>query len=118
MPTKIPYKQVKINLNPDDYIYMKELADRYDTTIASLFRELAQLNQIENAKSRRGSVKHTNNVDPNLLYHLAKIGNNINQIARHCNASKSVDRLVLSELSEMREQLSSLLHTAHKSEGD
>lgn len=115
MPPKVPYKQVKVNLSPEDHARMKELAEKYDTTIATLFRELAQLNQIENAKGRRGGVKHSK-TSPELLYHIAKIGSNLNQIAKHCNTHKAVDRMTLGELTKIRDELSSLLPTAQEDE--
>ncbi len=116
MPPKIPYKQVKVNLSPEDHARMKELADQYDTTIATLFRELAQLNQIENAKGRRGGVKHSADVSPEVLYHLAKIGNNLNQISKRCNINKAVDRLTLEELVAIKQSLDIFLPTSPKEE--
>lgn len=108
------YKQVKVNLLPDDYEKMNVLAKKYDTTIASLFRELADM-QIENAPIRKGGIK-TQSADPKLIYHLAKIGNNINQIATRCNVNKIVDRMTFIELVEIKKQLSTLLPAAQNEE--
>lgn len=99
-----------MNLKPDDYEKMDNLAKKYDTSIASLFRELADM-QIDKPPVRKGGVK-TQSLDPQLLYHLKKIGANINQIAARCNTRKVVDRLVLSELIELKKELSTLLPTA------
>jgi len=109
------YKQVKVNLLPDDYAKMDALAKQYDMSIASLFRELADM-QIDNPPTRKGGVK-SKSTDPELLYHLAKIGNNLNQIASRCNVKKIVDRLAYIELVEIKKQLSTLLlPTAQKEE--
>jgi len=45
----------------------------------------------------------------NLLYEINKIGNNINQIAKHCNINNSVDIKVLEQLAKIEEELSILL---------
>lgn len=36
-----------------------------------------------------------------LIYHLNRIGNNLNQIAKYCNSKKLVDKLVLDQLIEI-----------------
>ena len=104
------YKQVKVNLLPKDHAKMSELAKKYDISIASLFREMADM-QIDDAPVRKGGVK-SESADPELLYHLAKIGNNLNQIATICNVRKAVDRLTYKELIEIKKQISTLLPTA------
>lgn len=111
MPPKIPYKQVKVNLTPDNHAKIQALAQKYDMSIASLFRELSEL-QHDNVPSRKGGIKSSAKVSSSLLYQLAKIGTNLNQIAKHCNINRAVDRLVLEELVGIREELQVLLSSS------
>lgn len=110
------YKQIKVNLSEESHLKMDNLAKHYDTTIASLFRELAELQQVEGATGRSGGVKNSTAVPVELLYHLAKIGTNLNQIAARCNTRKIVDRLVLSEIVDIQKELQTLLPTTQKEE--
>jgi len=43
------------------------------------------------------------------LYEINRIGNNLNQIAKHCNIKKSVDKLVLKELVDIEKKLNELM---------
>ena len=45
------------------------------------------------------------NLQADTIYHLAKIGNNLNQIARLANTRKELDIAVLQELQKIRELL-------------
>jgi hypothetical protein len=104
---KKKYKQVKVNLHPEDYEKMQKLAEQYDTTIASLFRELADM-QIDKPRKPRGGKKE-GAVDYAILYELNKIGNNINQIAKYANTHKSLDRTILALLSSIEDKLKTML---------
>ncbi len=44
-----------------------------------------------------------------ILYNINRIGNNINQIARHVNASREIDIKVLEELSNVEDRLTEIL---------
>lgn len=101
------YRQVKVNLLPADYEKMKDIAEQFDCTIASLFRDLAIM-QIDNPPSKKGGVK-SHSVAPELLYQVKKIGANLNQVSHKCNIEKSVDRLVYQEMIEIRKELEKLL---------
>lgn len=43
-----------------------------------------------------------------LIYHLNRIGNNLNQIAKVCNSKKEIDKQVLSTLAEIERVLDGL----------
>lgn len=51
-----------------------------------------------------------NKADPKLIYHLAKIGSNINQIARKLNTGSVLDRLGLATLIEVRDKIDDYKH--------
>jgi len=42
------------------------------------------------------------------LYQISAIGNNLNQISKHCNQKKVVDKLVLVQLKTIEERLNDL----------
>jgi len=108
MPAKVPYKQIKINLTPQNYAKIKALSNQYDMSMASLVRELLEM-QNKDAPARKGGLKNDNNIPHELLYQIAKIGTNLNQISKHCNITRVIDRLVLCELVEIRKELQKLL---------
>lgn len=56
----------------------------------------------------RVRVERVKKVDPDLLYQLNKIGNLINQIARHANTQKSLDIECLSALQACQKELERL----------
>jgi len=61
-------------------------------------------------KQKKVKQKYTN-VDPKLLFQIAAIGNNLNQIARKLNAGESVE--LLAHLVKIEEQLKEIIN-AHK----
>lgn len=82
------YKQVKVNFLPEDHARIFEMATSSNQTIAQLIRERFSV-EIENAPSRKPVYKR---VDPQLLFQLNKIGNNLNQIAKKLNTSGEFER--------------------------
>ena len=93
-------KRVTIRFTPDEYNSLKEKATQFDMTLSDYIRTklLTKREKIRPSKCNK-----------ELLYHINRIGNNLNQIAKHCNISKSIDKLVLKELINIEQQLNKLL---------
>jgi len=107
MATKKKYKQVKINLSEEDHAAVSRLAADHNMTIAEFFRQSVGAS-IDAAPAPKGSPKHNTSTDPALLYEFNRIGNNLNQITRHINTDKTIDRMVLPEIIAIRQALQSL----------
>ena len=101
------YKQVKVNLDEEVHQKLKEFCDARNITMAEYFRN--QINtKIDDA--RDPSQKRVHKVtDPKLLYHLNKIGNNLNQIAKHLNEGNSLELQTLAELTNIEQSLKEFL---------
>lgn len=97
------YKQVKVNFSIEDHAKLTNLAKAQNKTIAELIRSHLDT-KIENAPQRNKTVIYKN-ADPRLLYELNKIGNNINQIARHLNVGHMLEKRVLIKIYEKVMQL-------------
>lgn len=108
------YKQVKINLTPEHYSELEMEALNNNTSIAKLIRDKLGIDLKETPKSFqrsrkvRSDKKEILKADPQLLYHLSKIGNNLNQISKHLNSNNAVDRVVLSSIVEIQNELKNL----------
>lgn len=91
-------KTIRFRVNEEE---LKAIEERADGNISSWLRDLA-LNQRKRRKPKLA--------DPQLLFELNKIGVNLNQIARYCNANFSdvemVDLLLV--LVEIDEDLKAL----------
>ena len=59
-------------------------------------------------KSTIVDVKKEKSIELEILHNLNKIGNNLNQISKHCNTKKSVDVEVLKTLLEIEEAVKDL----------
>ena len=77
---------VKIRMTEAEKTQLKEVAKRERTTLARLIREAV----LQEAKDRHKNVTYKQVIvhaaDPALVREVARIGNNINQIARKANA--------------------------------
>lgn len=108
------YKQVKINLTEEHYQELQDEALSNDTSIAKLIRDKLGIDlkstpkALQRNRKVRSDKKPVVKADPQLLYHLAKIGNNLNQISKHLNSNNAVDRVVLTSLIEVQEELKKL----------
>lgn len=106
------YKQVKINLTPEHHEQLTDIAIEKDMTLAEYIRSELNIDlkvKPKVRKKRRDSVIF-NKADPKLIYHLAKIGSNINQIARQLNTGTAFDRLGLATLIEIRSSTNDYKH--------
>jgi len=93
------YKQVKVNLRPEDYDAIDREAKASEISMAELFRQAVGVG-IPDRRDR--------NLDDTrlaLLYELKKIGTNINQIARYVNTNKAIDRAALDALVGIEREL-------------
>ena len=104
------YKQVKVNLTPEHHQELEKEALANNQTIAQFIRDKLDINLKEKPRTRkmRSDKKEVIKADPQLLYHLSKIGNNLNQISKHLNSGNAVDRVVLNTLIEVKEEIKKL----------
>lgn len=108
------YKQVKINLTIEHHQKLEKEALSNNQTIAQFIRDKLDIDLKEIPKSFqrsrkvRSDKKEIVKADPQLLYHLSKIGSNLNQIAKHLNSNNAVDRVVLSTIVEIQEEIKKL----------
>ena len=91
------YKQIKINILPEQHADLENSAREKNISIAQFVRlQLGfDLKDTKSFKKRRTDSAVYNKVDPEVLYHLSKIGNNINQIARSLNRGDNIDSLAV-----------------------
>lgn len=94
MSTKL--KQIKVNFYPEQHQLLKQKAEDNNTTISQFVREKLSL-ELEEKDTRKIYKTHEKvtykKTDPQLIYELNKIGNNLNQIARNLNAKKNIDNI-------------------------
>ncbi|MFY4744023.1 plasmid mobilization relaxosome protein MobC [Aliarcobacter butzleri] len=108
------YKQVKINLTPSHYSELETEALNNGMSIAQLVRHKLGIDlkdtpkALQRPRKVRSDKKEIVKADPQLLYHLSKIGTNLNQISKHLNSNNAVDRVVLTSLIEVQEELKKL----------
>ena len=101
------YKQVKVNLDEEVHQKLKEFCDARNITMAEYFRN--QINtKIDDAREPQQKRVHKT-TDPKLLYHLSKIGGNLNQIATHLNEGNTLDVQILAELITIEKSLKGFL---------
>ena len=101
------YKQIKVNLDENLYKKISVYAEMKEVSLAEVFRQSvgAKIQDI-----RKPKIKRVHKVtDPKLLYHLNKIGNNLNQISQHLNSGKNLDNQILIQLVGIEESLKRLL---------
>ena len=92
-------KKITIRLTSDEYLLLKQKANNLDITLSEYIRK----------KILGNREKIINKCTKELLYEINRIGNNLNQIAKHCNIRKSVDKLVLKELVDIEKRLNELM---------
>ncbi len=108
------YKQVKINLTQEHYQELQEEALSNEMSIANLIRHRLGIDlkstpkSFQRSRKVRSDKKPVTKADPQLLYHLAKIGNNLNQVSKHLNKTKVIDSVVINSIIEIQEELKKL----------
>jgi uncharacterized protein YpuA (DUF1002 family) len=91
-------KFLKVAMSEELYNSLQFNANSLNITLSKYCREILKNGYIVKSNSDYGLV----------LYHLNKIGNNINQIARFANANKSLDIEIYNQLLEIENYLKEL----------
>jgi len=86
---------------PDEWTIIEQKADAAGVKPSDFIRQSALKSKVK--RSDKKEQLH-------LISQIAKIGNNLNQIARRCNTEKIIDRLTLEELYKIEQQLMELLN--------
>jgi len=95
-------KSIKIRLTPSELDKIEQLAKENNAkNLSDFVRQIVLTGKFKTTKAQQNYEA--------LLYEINKIGNNINQIAKHCNINNSVDIKVLEELARIEEELSILM---------
>lgn len=108
------YKQVKINLTPSHYSELETEALNNNKSIAQLIRDKLGIDlkttpkALQRPRKVRSDKREVTRADPQLLYHLSKIGTNLNQISKHLNSGNVVDSIVINSLIEIQQELKKL----------
>jgi len=92
-------KTISLRLTEEEYNRLKNTADELGYSVSELVRKKVLGNREKLAPRQNVRL---------IAYELNRIGNNINQIAKHCNTKKAIDRLAVLELAKMRELLEKL----------
>ncbi len=91
---------LKVGMNKELYLQAQVQAKDAELTLANFTRQLLKNGKVVPKRD-----------DKKLLYHLSKIGNNINQIARkiHSESYREIDSLVISLLTKIKNDLDTLV---------
>lgn len=101
------FKQIKINLLPEDYEGIKRKAYDNDMTIAALVRLATNSAKLPEKKHVTGEYKE-------LIFQINKIGVNINQMTKVLNNTRKADAEMLRYLNVVQEKLVQLIVMADK----
>jgi len=101
------YKQIKVNLNDDDYKKVSDYCDEFGISFSEFFRQKIDA-KIDSPRMRNRRVKYRK-IDPTLLYEINSIGINLNQIAKYANTHKKFDADILVKLVAIEKSLQRLL---------
>lgn len=80
-------KQIKIRLTKDELAGLKLIAEKQDKTLTDLVREKLNLEAVNRTPLSSKSQRAYTKADPQLILEIARIGNNLNQLARKANQS-------------------------------
>ena len=100
-------KQIKVNFTLEHHKKLTNLAKEAQLTKAQWIR--SQLKTTFDNPREPHVKKVYKKTDPELLYHLNKIGNNLNQIAKHANERNPLSLQVLAQLVSIEKELKKLL---------
>ena len=94
-------KMKKISIRIPDKLYqeLKQISEENGLTLSEVIRAKIQKNK-RNLCNKKLTTE--------FLYQINRIGNNINQIAKYVNTKKSIDRLVVIQLTKIIEELKGL----------
>ena len=91
-------KRVTIRFTDDEYNKVYSSAQELDISLSTYIRK----------KTLGNRERISSKCDKELLYEMNRIGNNLNQISKHCNTTKTIDKLVLQSLVEIEKKLNDL----------
>lgn len=100
-------KRVEVRFSPDQYDKLQNIAKNANVSVSEIVRKSAIQTDVLKVKPR----KKMEGGERELVVQVARAGNSLNQIARHCNTYKSDSNslVVLTELVEIKGQLERLL---------
>jgi hypothetical protein len=99
------YKQIRVNFTHDDHAKIDQLAELENMSIAEYIRKKLDLDSIAKVPRKRKvriDKRDIKKEDPKKLFFLANISNNINQIAKHCNSTHTIDVQVLNAITSIQ----------------
>jgi len=102
------YKQLRINFTPEDYSKLKNQAMQQDLKLAAYCRQLINAKIPQDIKRRKRQYKIVQ-IDKHLLYEINAVGKNLNQIARHINIKKEIDKRTLISLKNIEITIQNIL---------
>jgi predicted transcriptional regulator len=91
---------------------MRTISAKVSDEVYQIVDELATTKNISKSEVIKQAILNSKIEDTSLkkrkLFELNSIGNNLNQVARYCNAKKSVNLAVLEQLKIIEKQLNDL----------
>jgi len=91
---------------------MRTISAKVSDEIYQIVDEIAKSKNITKSEVIKQAILNAKIEDTSLklekLYQISAIGNNLNQISKHCNQKKVVDKLVLVQLKTIEERLNDL----------
>jgi len=102
---KIANKQIKINFKPHDYEKIEAYASAEKVSKAEWIRSRLDIQYSDMPQPRNKD----NDMKLMLIYEVSKIGNNLNQLAKHVNFKKYIDGMILQKLVEIQKSIEKLL---------
>ena len=106
-------KMFSIKVSPDELATWHNLAKDHGITLSKLIRQ-----RLDNTQPANHPIPKSHflppSVDEKLIFQVAAIGNNLNQIARRCNSGEKV--AVLQELVAIEQSLAELVELAKAGE--
>ena len=94
-------KWLKIRVSDDEIVDIKKRAGRHD--MSTYARGLILDQPVAAPELKTKKIVHS--ADPELVRHVAWVGNNMNQIAKHLNLGNQVDNEVLMTLVKIQADL-------------
>lgn len=98
-------KKVQIRMTAEEKSHILERAKGAD--ISTFLRELGLGHEPKIPKEKPQVIVHS--ADPDLIRYVAKIGNNINQIAKNLNLTKALDQQAFNQIQNISIDLKSEL---------
>jgi hypothetical protein len=101
-------RTIATKVNDEFYNEIKKMADDNNITISKLLKKALKKITNDDIKNIDETIKTKTETNKRIVYELNRLGQNLNQIAKHCNSKKIVDKLVLEELIKIEKELQGL----------